>query len=132
MDLVAEAPQLLYSVPSLGFDESKGPPTLVFITHQLIVDALPYSFTDQSGFFISNGWLGRPGRYHQAIDLLTPSGHPLVSSGPRLIAIVEEGFPYLAVTHFTGVTFSTEGCHTVVVSIEGRHRTSYPLHVMTA
>lgn len=130
MHSVATEPQLLYSVPSLGFDESKGPPTFVFVTHQLALETLPYSFPEGAGFFVSNGWLGAPGVYEQRIELFKPSGELLVESGSRPIELVRGNVPYMAVTFFMGVTFPVSGEHCVVVSMNGRHKLSYPLHVV--
>lgn len=125
-------PTLLYSVPSLGFDESKGPPTFVFVTHQLAVESLPFSFGEEAGFFISNGWLGAPGVYRQRIELLDPLGKLLVESGERTLELSQENVPYMAVTYFMGVTFQMAGEHTVVVSVEGRRCLAYPFHVIQA
>lgn len=123
-------PQLLYSVPSLGFDESNGPPTLVFVTHQLALDRFPYTFAESSGFFITNGWLGRPGVYQQNIEILNPEGNALAESGQRSLELTGDSDPYMAVTFFMGVTFTTSGEHTIVVSLDGQTRTAYPLHLV--
>ena len=130
MHSAAATPQLLYSIPSMGFDESNGPPTFVFVTHRLALDTFPYSFPQNSGFFITNGWLGAPGVYHQRIEVLKPSGEPLLDSGQRPLELTGENVPYMAVTFFMGVTFEGPGEHTVVVSIDGQHRLSYPFHLV--
>lgn len=126
------APQLLYSIPSLGFDESSGPPTFVCVTHQLAMRSFPYSFPESSGFFISNGWLGAPGVYHQLIELYKPSGELLLESGQRPLELIRENVPYMAVTFLMGVTFECPGEHTVVVSLDGQPKVSYPLHILEA
>jgi hypothetical protein len=130
MHTAAAAPRLLYSVPSLGFDESNGPPTFVFVTHQLTLEKFPYSFPEDTGFFISNGWLGAPGVYQQRIELYKPSGELLVESGQRPLELIRENIPYMAVTFFMGVTFEAPGEHTIVVSVDGDLRVSYPFHVV--
>lgn len=131
MSYGARGLQLLYSIPSLGFDESNGPPTIVFATHQIIVESLPYSFKGESGFFITNGWLGPLGRYRQRIELFTPTGEPLVESGQRLIEIERDDLPYTVVTRFIGVTFFYAGAYTVAVSVDDRYQVSYPLHIIS-
>lgn len=125
-------PLLLYSIPSLGFDESTGPPTFVCVTHQLVVSSFPFAFPENSGFFISNGWLGAPGVYHQLIELYKPSGELLLESGQRPLELIRENVPYMAVTFLMGVTFQSPGEHSVVVSLDGQPRLSYPLHVLEA
>lgn len=121
--------QLLYSVPSLGIDESQGPPTLVFVSHQLPLDRFPFSFPSDRGFVISNGWLGQPGVYAQRIELFNPKGGIIVDSGARSFELTGASIPYLAVTFMLGLTFEEPGQHTVVVSLNGRAMLSYPLHV---
>lgn len=109
MHSVATKPQLLYSVPSLGFDESNGPPTFVFVTHQLAFDRFPYSFPEDAGFFISNGWLGARGIYQQRIEIKDPSGERLAESGQRSLELTGDNIPYLAVTFFMGISFAAPG-----------------------
>lgn len=121
--------QLLYSVPSLGIDESQGPPTLVFVTHQIPLDRFPYSFPSDGGFVISNGWLGEPGVYAQRIELFNPKGNVMIDSGARSFELTDDSTPYLVVTFMMGVTFEEPGKHTVVVSLNGRAALSYPLHL---
>ena len=97
--------QLLYSVPSLGIDESQGPPILVFVSHQLPLDRFPFSFPSDRGFVISNGWLGQPGVYAQRIELFNPKGGIIVDSGARSFELTGASIPYLAVTFMLGLTF---------------------------
>jgi len=122
--------QLLYSVPSLGIDESQGPPTLVFVSHQLPLDRFPYSFPSDGGIVISNGWLGEPGFYAQRIELFNPQGGVMVDSGARTFELTNAHTPYLAVTLLLGLTFPEPGQHTVVVSLNGRAVLSYPMHIL--
>lgn len=123
---------LLYSVPSLGFDESKGPPTFVFVTHEIPLNAFPYSFPEDAGFFVTNGWLGEPGNYQQRIQILSPKRDLLVDSDERPFALTAKNTPYMAVTFFTGVTFEYPGEYKVVVSVNALEHLAYPLHITEA
>jgi hypothetical protein len=123
--------KLLYSVPSLGLDDSKGPPTFVFVTHELPFHEFPYTFPEDAGFFVSNGWLGTPGVYRQRIELLEPSGTLLAETGERELEMIDER-PYLAITYFQGLTFAEQGTYRIRISVDGAEVLSYPLFVTLA
>jgi hypothetical protein len=124
--------KLLYSVPSLGLDDSKGPPTFVFVTHELPLHQFPYTFPEDAGFFVTNGWLGTPGSQHtQRIELRDPAGALVAETGDRELGLVDER-PYMAITYFMGLTFETPGKHEIRVSANGREALSYPLYVSLA
>lgn len=123
--------QLLYSVPSLGIDDSKGPPTFVFVTHEIPLEEYPYSFPEDAGFFITNGWMGKPGQHAQRIELLDPAGALLVDTEDRELGLADDR-PYMAITYFQGITFKTPGKYTVRVSINGAEALSYPLYLTQA
>lgn len=125
MDLV----QLLYSVPSLGVDESKGPPSFLFVTHQLVLDELPYSFPETSGFFITNGWLGAPGVHHQQITIQQPDGSLLVDTSERPFELEDADIPYTAITFFQGLELKSPGIYRVGISLDGELLCEYPFHV---
>ncbi|MFA5507755.1 MAG: hypothetical protein WC423_20160, partial [Vulcanimicrobiota bacterium] len=101
--------QLLYSVPSLAIDESKGPPSFVFVTHQLILDQFPYKFPETAGFFVTNGWLGEPGEYQQRILVSKPDGSPLIDTTSRPFTLEDQTIPYTAITFFQGLEIAEPG-----------------------
>lgn len=123
--------KLLYSVPSLGIDDSKGPPTFVFVTYEIPLHEYPYSFPEDAGFFISNGWMGQPGQHQQRIELLDPQGVLLVDTGLRDLGIVDDR-PYMAITYFQGITFPAPGTYRVRVWLDDREVLSYPLYLTEA
>ena len=123
--------QLLYSVPSLGIDDSKGPPTFVFVTHELPLHEYPYSFPEDAGFFVTNGWMGQPGQHQQRIELLDPTGKLLVDTGERELGLTDER-PYMAITYFQGITFQEPGKYQLRVSLNGEEKLAYPLYLTQA
>lgn len=125
MDLV----QLLYSVPSLGIDESKGPPSFLFVTHQIVLESFPYKFPDTSGFFISNCWLGSPGSHRQQIVIYKPGGDVLVDTTERPFQLEDSEIPYTAITFFQGLEFLSPGVYSICVSLDGELVCEYPLHL---
>lgn len=122
---------LLYSVPSLGLDDSKGPPTFVFVTHELPLHEYPYTFPEDAGFFVTNGWLGQPGTYTQRIELRDPSGGLVAETGDRELTLVDDR-PYMAITYFMGLTFATPGKYELQVSLNGQDVLKYPLYLSVA
>ena len=124
--------QLLYSVPSLGFDESKGPPSFVFVTHQLPLDEVPYQFPDDAGFFITNGWLGSKGSYIQRITIAEPGGSLWLDSGPRAIELEQDNIPFMAVTFLQGLCFETFGEYRIEVELDDNAVLSYPYFVVAS
>lgn len=123
--------QLLYSVPSLGLDDSKGPPSFVFVTHEIPLHEFPYSFPEDAGFFVSNGWLGEPGQHTQRIELYSPQGKLLAETGDRELGLVDER-PYMAITYFMGVTFEVPGRYELRVFTNGDEALRYPLFITQA
>jgi hypothetical protein len=123
--------KLLYSVPSLGLDDSKGPPTFVFVTHEIPLHEYPYTFPEDAGFFVTNGWMGQPGQYQQSLELLDPSGAPVAETGDRELSLVDDR-PYMAITYFMGVSFKTPGKYQIRVSLNGQEALSYPLFLTQA
>lgn len=123
--------QLLYSVPSLAIDESKGPPSFVFVTHQLILDQFPYKFPETAGFFVTNGWLGEPGEYQQRILVSKPDGSPLIDTTSRPFTLEDQTIPYTAITFFQGLEIAEPGLYWVSV-FEGEDLLrEYPMHIRT-
>ncbi len=122
--------ELLYSVPSLGYDESKGPPSFVFVTHQIVLDAVPFAFPEDAGFFIVNGWLGEEGPHQQNIAIRKPSGQLWVETGPRDLQLESVEVPYMAVTFFKGVEIPEEGIYSIEVWGDGELRLRYPFHIV--
>lgn len=129
MSAKSEDLQLLYSVPSLGIDESKGPPSFVFVTHQLVLDQFPYKFPESAGFFITNCWLGQPGEYEQRILVDQPDGEPLIDTTSRVFELKDPDIPYTAITFFQGLELATSGVYRVTVFNNDRKVLEYPLHV---
>lgn len=127
----APALKLLYSVPSLGIDDSKGPPTFVFVTHEIPLHDYPYTFPEDSGFFITNGWMGEPGSHQQRIELLDPSGAVMADTGDLALGLDDER-PYMAITYFQGVTFRAPGRYEIRVSVNGAEALLYPLYLTQA
>jgi hypothetical protein len=123
--------QLLYSVPSLGLDDSKGPPTFVFVTHEIPLHAFPYSFPEDAGFFVTNGWMGQPGKHQQRIELLDPEGALVAETGDRELGLTDDR-PYMAITYFMGITFKVPGKYQIRVSINGQEALTYPLFLTQA
>jgi hypothetical protein len=130
-ELAPAAPRLLYSVPSLGIDDSKGPPTFVFVTHEIPLHDYPYSFPEDSGFFITNGWLGEPGAHQQRIELLDPSGALLLDTGDLALGLIDDR-PYMAITYFQGITFQAPGKYQIRISVNGAEVSVYPLYLTQA
>ena len=122
--------QLLYSVPSLGIDESKGPPSFVFVTHQLVLDQFPYKFPETAGFFITNCWLGEPGLYEQRIVVKRPDGEPLIDTTSRPFELEDPDVPYTAITFFQGLELPEAGLYRVTVQSNGTQVLEYPIHVL--
>lgn len=123
--------QLLYSVPSLGIDESKGPPSFVFVTHQLVLDEFPYKFPDSAGFFITNAWLGAPGKYTQRIVVARPDLSHLIDTGDRPFELEDPTIPYTAITFFQGLELTTPGHYQITVFRDAQPVRRFPLHVHT-
>lgn len=121
--------QLLYSVPSLGIDESKGPPSFLFVTHQIVLDNFPYRFPETSGFFITNAWLGQAGQHRQQIVVYRPDGEVLVDTTERPFELEDPEIPYTAITFFQGLEFQQAGLYSVCVSLDGELVCEYPLHL---
>lgn len=121
--------QLLYSVPSLGIDESKGPPSFVFVTHQLVLDEFPYHFPESAGFFITNGWLGPPGPYEQRVVIHTPDGGELIDTTDRPFYLEDPDVPYTAITFFQGLVVESPGIYRVSVYCGEKVVLEYPLHL---
>lgn len=121
--------QLLYSVPSLAIDESKGPPSFVFVTHQLILDEFPYQFPESAGFFVTNGWLGEPGEYHQRILVSKPDGSPLIDTTLRPFVLEDPNVPYTAITFFQGLEIEEPGIYWISVFQGEDLVREYPLHI---
>lgn len=121
--------QLLYSVPSLAIDESKGPPSFVFVTHQLILDHFPYQFPESAGFFVTNGWLGEPGNYHQRILVSKPDGSPLIDTTSRPFTLEDPHVPYTAITFFQGLEIAEPGLYWVSVFQDEELVREYPIHI---
>lgn len=129
MDSAISELQLLYSVPSLAIDESKGPPSFVFVTHQLILDEFPYQFPDSAGFFVTNGWLGEPGEYRQRILVSKPDGAPLIDTSLRPFVLEDPTIPYTAITFFQGLRVEHPGIYWISVFQDDELVREYPLHI---
>ncbi|HIB68284.1 MAG TPA: hypothetical protein EYO33_25125 [Phycisphaerales bacterium] len=123
--------QLLYSVPSLGIDESKGPPSFVFVTHQLVLDEFPYKFPESAGFFITNCWLGAVGVYEQRIVVRQPDGEPLVDTTSRPFELEDSDIPYTAITFFQGLELPEPGLYRVTIYSQDNPVLRYPIHVLS-
>ncbi len=123
--------QLLYSVPSLGLDDSKGPPSFVFVTHEIPLHEFPYSFPEDAGFFVTNGWMGQPGQHTQRIELYSPDAKLLAETGDRELGLADER-PYMAITYFMGVTFETPGRYEIRVFNNNHEVLRYPLFITQA
>lgn len=121
--------QLLFSVPSLGLDESKGPPSFLFVTHQLVLDEFPYQFPESAGFFVSNCWLGPVGEYTQRIVLSHPQGEVLLDTTDRPFQLEDSTIPYTAITFFQGLEIVDPGLYTVSVFCGDELKSEYPLHI---
>lgn len=124
--------RLLYSVPSLGFDESKGPPSFVFVTYQLPLETVPYQFPEDAGFFVTNGWLGQSGTYRQRITILDPEGNLWLDTGEREIILEQDDIPYMAVTFFQGLEFTDVGVYRIEVELDDTPVLNYPYRVLLA
>ena len=129
MEKTLDKPQLLYSVPSLGLDESKGPPSFVFVTHQLVLDKFPYKFPETAGFFITNAWLGEPGSYHQRILVSRPDGSPLIDTSERPFQLEDPEVPYTAITFFQGLEITAPGLYRISIFRGQELVRHYPLHI---
>ncbi len=129
MESLESVHHLLYSVPSLGFDESKGPPSFVFVTHQLVLDEIPYQFPEDAGFFITNSWLGPSGSNQQNIRILGPSGRLWLETENRSLELEDPDIPYMVVTFFKGVKFAEAGVYRVEILLNDSLKSSYPFHV---
>lgn len=130
MPAIPDNLQLLYSVPSLGIDESKGPPSFVFVTHQLVLDEFPYKFPETAGFFITNCWLGEPGTYEQRIVVRQPDGEPLVDTTSRPFELEDQDVPYTAITFFQGLELPVPGLYRVTIYSNENEVLKYPIHVL--
>lgn len=124
--------RILYSVPSLGFDESKGPPSFVFVTHQLPLDEVPYQFPSDAGFFITNGWLGSQGSYVQRITIAEPEGTLWLDSGPRELVLEQDNIPFMAVTFLQGLLFEAYGEYRIEIELDEKPILNYPFFVVAA
>ncbi len=119
-------------MPSLGFDESKGPPSFVFVTHQLVLEEIPYQFPEDAGFFITNSWIGPIGTSEQNIRIVSPSGKLWLETGNRSINLEDPETPFMVVTFFKGVNFSEAGVYRVNILLNDALNLSYPFHVKLA
>lgn len=125
------SPLLQYSVPSLGFDESKGPPSLKFLFYELPLDTLPYRFPETAGFFITNCWVRGEGTFEQRV-LIRCGKEVIVDTAPRPFELENQSLPYIAVTFVQGVEFKNEGEHEVEVYLGEKLVMSYPLRISLA
>lgn len=123
--------QLLYSVPSLGLDDSKGPPSFIFVTHEIPLPEFPYTFPEEAGFFITNGWLGSPGQHSTRMLLQTPDGQTLADTGERPIDL-PDSHPYTAITFLQGLTFPEPGLYQVLIWGDGQEFLRFPLRLTLA
>ena len=127
--MATEDIQLLFSVPSLGLDESKGPPSFLFVTHQLVLDEFPYQFPESAGFFVSNCWLGDEGEYTQRITISQPDGSKLIDTTDRPFELEDSDIPYTAITFFQGLEIAAPGIFRVNVYLGDILMMEYPLHI---
>lgn len=125
-------PFLQYSVLSLGFDETKGPPSFVFVFYELPLDHFPYRFPETAGFFITNGWVGGQGEFQQRLTIEGPNGKLLLDTGDRPFTLDDPKTPYLSVHFIQGIEFPAAGEHQVEVHLNGAPVMKYPFQVTQA
>ena len=125
------SPRLQFSVPSLGFDESKGPPTLKFVFFELPLDSLPYRFPETAGFFITNCWVRGEGEFEQRI-LIKCGDEVVVDTPPRPFELEDAGSPYMAVTFVQGVEFRKAAEHEIEIYLGEELVLSYPIQICVA
>lgn len=124
-------PLLQFSVPSLGFDESKGPPTFKFVFFELPLDKFPYRFPETAGFFITNCWVGAAGEFQQRL-VIRCGEDVVVDAAPRPFLLEDARVPYMAVTFVQGVEFPRAGDYDVEIFLDQKSVMTYPLRVCQA
>ena len=119
--------QLLYSIPSLAVDQSKGAPSFNFVTHQLGLDKFPFQFPEKAGFYVTNAWLGEPGTYEQKIIISKPDGSSLVETAPMNFELEHPRKVQTMVAFFQGLKIEGPGLYTVKILFNGNLVRYFPL-----
>lgn len=127
----APAPKLQYSLLCLGFDETKGPPTLQHVLHELPLAPLPYEFPPNSGLFLVNGWLFLPDKSQCRVRIVGPSEEAVVDQTFELRA-EPDGLFQMSLAFLEGIRFPEAGDYWVSVFLDGRLQSQYPLVVVDA
>lgn len=120
-------PHLQYSVPCLGFDESKGPPSFMFVFYELPLEQFPYRFPETAGFFVVNGWVGGQGTFQQRLVLKADAETVLVDTDKRPFTMEDGKTPFMSVNFVQGIEFPRPGAYTVEVYLDDELMTSYTL-----
>lgn len=121
------AVQLLYSVPSLSVDQSKGAPSLNLVTHQLALREFPFQFPEKAGFFVTNAWLGEPGSYEQKIIISKPDGSSLVETAAMAFELEHSQKVHTMVSFFQGLKIEVPGLYSVKILFNGEAVRHFPL-----
>ena len=119
--------QLLYSIPSLAVDQSKGPPSFNLVTHQLVLKSFPFQFPEKAGFFITNAWMGEPGSYEQKITITKPDGNFLVETNAMKFVLDHPQKVQTMVSFFQGLKIEEPGLYTVKTLLDGDLVRHFPL-----
>ena len=121
--------ELQYSFLCLGFDETKGPPTFQNVLHELPLPEFPYTFPEQSGLFLINGWNAVQTAETCRIVIQSPQNQAVVDH--RFQLAPEEGKSFqLSLLFLEGLTFPVPGAYQVSVILGEELYSQYPLHVL--
>ena len=120
-----QRPFLQYSLLCLGYDETKGPPTLQNVIHELPLTPFPYQFPPGSGLFLVNGWLHLPEQSQCRVEL---------SCGQHLV--LDESFPLrrekesdfqISLLFLEELNFPQPGTYLVRCWLDDQLHSEYPL-----
>ena len=128
----ANSTSLQYSLVCLGFDESKGPPTLQHVVSELTLDAFPYQFPEGSGLFLVNGWHHLPASSSECrITVAGPQGSLTVDQSFSLEPAASSSFQ-MSLVFLEGICFPAPGRYLVGVWLQDELYSEYPLTVQEA
>lgn len=123
-------PQLQFSLLSLGYDESKGPPVFRFVVHELALGPMPYAFPEGSGLFLINGLVHVFEALTVTLVLLSPEGQNMLRQEVRLEPDPQSPSGRItSVAFLEGLVFPRGGTYWVEVRNGGECWSRYPLDI---
>jgi len=123
-------PSLQFSVPCLGVDETKGPPSFLYIFYELPFPKFP---SPAVPFFINNGWCNGLGRYEEKTRIIHPDKRTIfVETGNHEFTLNEETTPFMSINFYKDMVFPRAGTYWIQVFLDNQLLLEYPLVVREA